>query len=209
MWLHGPALLPKEVDVAGQTAVQFRATDGTMFATDHPLTKAAMLVLGQMRPTAVPFAELVGAAQTFLGSDISEQDVQLLAVNLLRGFSYSFKLVELHVMALPFVATVSERPIASPLARYQVEANLRIVNQRHERVNLDNISRYLLPFLDGTRNHEDLLILLMQLVDKGMILVNVEAEAEEIGDTAVNERHMAPELQALLTWLAKAALLIG
>ena len=197
--------MAKEVDVGGKTAVQFQATDGAIFATDHPLTKAAMLVLGQVRPTAVPFAELVAAAQTYLGREINEQDVQLLAVNLLRAFSYSFKLMELHMMPLPFVNGVSERPLATPLARYQVQANLRVVNQRHERVNLDKISGYLLPFLDGTRDQEALLDLLMQLVAEGTI--QVKAEMGE--DTAVIRQHMAQELQALLDWLAKAALLIG
>ena len=196
--------LPKEVDVTGLAAVQFQATDGTMFATDHPLTKAALLVLGQRQPTAVAFADLVVAAQAFLGQTMGNEDVQLLAVNLLRAFSYSSKLVELHMMALPFVMAVSERPLASPLARYQAQAKLQLVNQRHERVNLDKLSLYLLPFLDGTRTHEDLLALLMQLVAEGIIQVVGEAR-----DTAVVQQQMAQELQTVLNWLAKAALLIG
>ena len=194
----------KEVDVKGKTAVTFQASDGTAFATDHPLTKAALLYLGQVLPTAVPFNELVAMAQSQLGHQASEGDVQLLAVNLLRGFSYSFKLVELHVMSPSFTTLVSERPLASSLARYQVQANLRVVNQRHERVNLDKISLYLLPFLDGTHSHADLLDLLMQLVAEGTIQVKGAVE-----DTAVVRRHMADELQAILAWLGKAALLIA
>ncbi|MCB8944842.1 MAG: methyltransferase regulatory domain-containing protein [Ardenticatenaceae bacterium] len=199
--------MAQEVDVAGKTAVSFQASDGAMFTTDHPLTKAALLLLGRLQPTAVAFDELVVGAQAFLGQAIGEQDVQVLAVNLLRGFSYSFKLVELHKMVLPFVEGVSERPLASPLSRYQVQNNLRVVNQRHERVNLDKISLYLLPFLDGTRTPDDLLALLLNLVAEGTIQVKVD-EAAGV-DTAVIQHQMAQELQSLLNWLSKAALLVG
>ena len=197
----------KEVgDVWEKTAVSFQASDGARFATDHPLTKAALLYLGDILPTAVSFDELVTGAKALLGIEITERDVQLLAINLLRGFSYSSKLVELHMMPLPFTTNVGERPMATPLTRYQAKATLSVVNQRHERVNLDEITLYLLPFLDGTRNHDELLDLLMQLVTQGIIQLK---EREEGEDTAVLRQRMAQELQAILTWLSKAALLIA
>jgi methyltransferase-like protein len=101
---------------------------------------------------------------------------------------------------------VSERPIAARLVRYQAQAGLRVVNVRHERVNLDEMSLYLLPYLDGTRSHDDLLDLLMNLVTEGVLRPKTADNSEE---TAVDRAQLAQELQSLLTWLAQAALLIG
>jgi hypothetical protein len=57
------------------------------------------------------------------------------------------------------VATaIGERPVASPLARFQLSLGLTMVtNQRHQNIDLpDEMGRALVSLLDGTRDREGL-----------------------------------------------------
>ena len=47
--------------------------------------------------------------------------------------------------------------MVSPLAAYQARHGLPIVNQRHEVINFDPISKELLKVMDGHKNHKAIL----------------------------------------------------
>ena len=72
--------------------------------------------------------------------------------NLLRAYGYSSRLVELHVSQPLVASSVSERPLASPVARLQAQESNLVPNLWHERVELDALQRRLLYYLDGTRD---------------------------------------------------------
>jgi ABC-type cobalamin transport system ATPase subunit len=64
------------------------------------------------------------------------------------------------------VATaVGERPVASPLARFQLSLGLTMVtNQRHQSIDLpDPAARALVMLLDGTRDREALAAAMAQV----------------------------------------------
>ena len=64
--------------------------------------------------------------------------------------------VNLHVHDFPCQETVTERPRASRLARYQAAFGNSVSSACHLPVELDAIAQHLLRLLDGTRTHEEI-----------------------------------------------------
>ena len=69
--------------------------------------------------------------------------------------------VDLYTHAPPLAAAVSERPVASPIVRWQAVRQPNLTNLRHEPLRLDDPHALaMLALLDGTRTHHDLAIAL-------------------------------------------------
>lgn len=204
----------KEGMAVRDTAVaQFQSPDGAVLTSDHPVTKAAMLHLAEIAPVAVPFTDLLETARTRVyGADAaqtpSDQDARLLAMNILQAYSYSARLVELHVHRPPFVRHVSLKPAASPLARRQLsQGQAKVTNLRHERVRLDPIGEALLPYLDGTHDQAALLAQLQVHIAAGDLSL---ADGKDLPtDESELQEKLSRELYFSLQWLAWAALLVG
>jgi methyltransferase-like protein/2-polyprenyl-3-methyl-5-hydroxy-6-metoxy-1,4-benzoquinol methylase len=197
-------------DLHSVNVEKFRAADGAILSTDHPVTKVAMLYLAEIWPRAVSFESLLSTARSRLGLEgtAEQDDAQALATNLLTAYSYSKKLIELHVHAPHMALEVSERPVASPLARFQAQSNGQVTNLRHERVRVDEFDRYLLSRLDVNHDRSALVKSLMAgPVTEGFLIV--QQDDEPIEDSAEIEKVLATELEKRLRWLARAALLIG
>ena len=149
-------------DLYLQSMEQFRGTDGALLTIDHPCSKAALACLAEVWPCALVFPELLSRARARLeqnGSRLSAEslDAQVLGANLLRAFSYSINLVDLHSYAPALVYPGGDYPVASRVARNQAVEDYTVTNLYHERVNLDDLEQYLLPRLDGTQNLQSLL----------------------------------------------------
>jgi methyltransferase-like protein len=208
-YVGSPALpVSAEPDANSSAVEQFRAPDQAILSTDHPVTKAAMLYLTLIWPQVVPFHTLLAEASALLNEapqDIAA-DAQILGANLLKAYGYSDNLVELHIYAPHFVVEVSERPVASPVARLNAATRGPVTNARHERVRLNEISLHLLPYLDGSRDRAALLEIVEGLVAQGLIAAEHDggsAEAAEHEDTP------AEMLDSVLQQLANAALMVG
>ena len=206
---------PKQegVNVHDTAVAQFASPDGAVLSSDHPVTKAAMLHLAEIAPIALPFTELLDAARERVYGPAaaqapSDQDARLLAMNILQAYSYSARLVELHVHRPPFVRQISRQPVASPLARRQLRLGQpKVTNLRHERVNLDPIGQALLPHLDGAHDQEALLAQLQAYVAAGELTL-AEGKAQP-ADSAELRQALAREITFSLQWLAWTALLVG
>lgn len=156
---------------------KFRGPIGTTITLDQPFNKAALLYLTELWPQIVPFNKLVTAARSRLNPTAPPvynaanlaNDAKALSATLLRG--YALTLVELYASPPPFVAEISEKPVASTLARLQVKDTNYVTNQRHETITLDEISYYLLPYLDGRHHRTALLEALLELVKAGVLVV--------------------------------------
>lgn len=193
-------------DIQSVSVETFQALDGANFTTDHPLTKAAMLHLIEIWPQAISFAELLSAAQVRLQrGPASPQEVQLLGVNLLKAYSYSENVVEFHVYAPCFVVEISQKPVASPVARYQAGRGDKVTNMRHERVTLDELSAKLLTYLDGSRDQAALLAVI-----QAQDMVEIERQdGQPLDDDGAIDRVLNEFLRQKLEQFAEAALLVG
>ena len=214
-----------DVNIHDTSTAQFQGPDGSVLTSDHPVTKAAMLHLAQIAPTALSFGQLLEVARQSVYEESAAaqengqiiQDAQVLAGNILKAYGYSSRLVELHVFQARFVHEVSEKPVSSLLAQRQVlGGNSKVTNLRHERVNLDATSRFVLPLLDGTQSQVDVVAKLVDLVKQGEVAIEGETLASTLRPSSVEPSsgqavtdQVANEVVLSLRFLARAALLIG
>ena len=129
--------------------VTFEGPTGSTLTTDHPLVRGALDRVGRSWPGAIWVGDLIP-------EDASEADRMAVCGAVLR--CYAANLVQLHATPPPLIASVSERPEASPLARHQARSGQLVTNLRHATVLLeDDLGRRLIVLLDGTRDRVQLL----------------------------------------------------
>ena len=156
-----------EPDLTSTSALQFEHGNSGTMSTNHPLAKAAMTYLGRVWPQVLPFSKLLETARALSRRDVAsgdaplEEDANWLSDMVMKLYAANF--LELHVHTPPFVTEASARPVASALARAQVEHGSTVANLRHASVEVeDEAARQLLLMLDGTRDQELLLLELRQ-----------------------------------------------
>jgi methyltransferase-like protein len=190
----------------------FRAPNGSTVTTSIAVTKTAMLLLPKQWPLGLPFAQLLATARaTLLAEGVVASEVrdpahsaQALGNDMLR--SYAAKVIELH-MWLPRLSLVaSDRPVASPLARFQAEQGPKVINLRQESVMLDGFTHQLLPLLDGTRDRDALVATLAWAGKKGTLKVQQDGKLLSAGP--VLEQILRRALEENLPKLVKAALIV-
>jgi methyltransferase-like protein len=201
-----------QVQMTPGVAVTFRAPQGSTLTTVNPLTKAAMLLLGERWPLGYPYPELAASARVRLqhatgmltdaGTDAREE--AQLANELMK--SYGVGAIELRVSAPDLCLKPSTFPVASPLARWQVEHGRPLVNLRHEPVQLDEASRQVLRLLDGTRDRDALVEAMVGMTKEGKL--HVEHEGRVLTEGKMLEAMLWAGLQESVNGFGRAALLV-
>ncbi len=126
---------------------EFRGPRGAALRTDYAPAKQALRRLSGIWPQALHFRELLAEA----GGDALP-----LAEILLQG--YRCGLLVVYTLPRPFAARASERPTASPLARFEAQEGTLVTTLAHTSVELeDGAERCLLLSMDGTRDRAALL----------------------------------------------------
>jgi methyltransferase-like protein len=193
-----------------ENLIQFKGQDGASFTTDHPLTVAAFKYLERTYPRSLSFRELIEASSSEVslaeGESIAEH-ATLVAANFLRAYSYSESLVEFHIRPTNIIVDVSDMPEASMIARWQLDYMLKVTNMRHERVELDDMSRILLSYLDGKHSREDLITLMTRDYQEGKY--NLEDDQAPAAGTAEAGEMLARDIEKYLQFFARASLLIA
>jgi SAM-dependent methyltransferase len=145
---------------AAQAAAEelFVSPQGAELRVEQRFVRAALRILSERAPCAVPLGELIEQASAMAGSADAAaraEEQRLLLRTLLRGAAA--RLVELEVAPPRLAANVSVRPCASVLARLEAQSGLLVTDLWHRRLKLeDEASRFLLGLLDGTRDHAQL-----------------------------------------------------
>ncbi len=149
------------LDFAPGVKQTFRTETGAWTKSDFSLTKAALAVLRDAWPKAMTLDTLLKAAEQLLQEKLPAFNMdpveckESLGEDILHCFAGN--VAELHTCQVDFVTAVSEKPMASPLAVYQADHDLPIVNQRHESIEVDPLSRELLKAMNGMRDTKALL----------------------------------------------------
>lgn len=183
--------------------VEFTTPGGESLTTRDQVLTDALRRLREACPTPVPFDDLVVAVSAGLAMPM-DQVASRLGLSVLRVY-LSSRILELHVAPPPFVVELSERPVASALARLQAAAGTQVTNLRHESVQLGDIERHVVLQLDGTRSARDVVeamhehAMALGLRREG-VLVDDPAEARALLDTTVPQ---------VLRRLATGALLVS
>ncbi len=199
-----------EVDAesAAKGIDRYVGTDGSKFATNHPLTKAAFQYLIESAPLRTKFDDLVHQAQARLTSvQFTDEDTNILAGNLLRAFSYSKSLIQFDSFTPQMTTTVSDRPLATSLVRHQARHSPEVVNLLHLQTKLNNFTRLVLTNLDGENNRDELLDFLVRLVQEGKITRPNDDKTSKTTDEL--RQSLSGELDAILKHLASLSLLVS
>jgi methyltransferase-like protein/protein-L-isoaspartate O-methyltransferase len=199
-------------NIGGVNVEQFRGGGGATLSTDHPVSKAAMMALASAWPSSLSFEDLLKQAYDYLNTDAETrrarraQDALVLSANLLRSYTYSEHLVELHSYQPRFVTKLSAAPVASPWARLQAEGSESVTNLRHERVEVDALSRFVLRLLDGGHDRASLIQALTRPLLEGQLVFHRNGEPVAAADAAAC---LDTELEETLVHQSRAALLVA
>lgn len=151
---ESPDLLNKKVEI-------FKGQSGVTIEIDHPLTKAALVHLGDIWGRVIPFSELLEEAKTTLLSngfhsadwkkEFATANEIFLQICLSTGF------VELHLFQPESDTSIPERPKLNRLAKLQIENCDYLTTELNLSVHIDNpMSREFLRLADGGRTRDEL-----------------------------------------------------
>lgn len=180
---------------------QFMFDEGVRLSVDLPLGKAALRRLGQAWPASIAFDRLValavadvgGAAGPEQAQEIGKLEDALLAI-------FRAGLLDVRLEPPPLTTAISERPLASPVARWQATTAREVTDLRHRMVALDGvIVRKFVCLLDGTRDEARL------LADLNAFLDEAHGSGAEVGD--LPRRATAEEVSVHLRDVARLGLL--
>ncbi|CAN5161974.1 lysine methyltransferase [soil metagenome] len=140
--------------------VQYRSNSGMQMATNRPILKAVMQVLGAEYPGTVPFDVLRKKSRELIGGETNDpkqvaEDTNVIAVGLLNCYMSS-DLVEFHGTPITFSRKVGDKPEALAWARLQAAKMGVVTNRRHEVIRLNDLDKHLIPAMDGNNSKADI-----------------------------------------------------
>jgi SAM-dependent methyltransferase len=130
----------------------------------EPVREVA-LALGEVDPLPLAFDELIPYAGS---AQLLEEILYSMAT---AGFA------DLHVFDFPCQDSVSERPRAARLVRYQAARSPYVTSACHIAVELNEAERRLVALLDGTRTHGELAAALPVKAGRGWLKARMEQMA--------------------------------
>jgi SAM-dependent methyltransferase len=150
--LHRPDDGPAPLDPG--VALTFMSPDGRGFTTDHPVVKAALLLLRSEWAGTLPVTDLAERAAARVreaGIDVADDHVSSVAKALVLAAARG--LAELWPFPVVCDGGEADRPQTWPIARLQAAAGLSwVTSQRHEPIRIDELDRRILLACDGTRD---------------------------------------------------------
>jgi hypothetical protein len=211
--IPGPAAGPHDLAGLEVAAKQAMGTAPVRFRNERGL-RAVLDYLASIWPAQVPWESLTGRVPAGVdpassGGPRGDDD---LAWDLIC--CYRLKLVELRTPEPRFVARVTDRPVASRLARYQAEVGPSVANLRHEIGQLNEFSRFVLRQLDGTRDRAGILDELTRARDEGRLVLPPDSTPgpgvdAPIARQAAGEEVLGTMMDRCLEKFARFALLMG
>lgn len=188
-----------DTDPASDETVKFSGSEDSGFEINHPLTKAALISLGNIWVRSLTFDELLHECCLALDKsrdDLPQEEIARLSSYLLQLFQAGF--VKFHSVRPQFSTVANEIPKVSDFARWQIQRGSESVTT------LTGLSlkpeydavRVLISLLDGTRDRQALAKAMLEKLDV--------PESEKAG-----AKQQMPELiESNLVKLAQSGLLI-
>ena len=196
----GTRAKPAEDTPADTLPTTFVTQKGRTLAADNAATAAALYALYHAYPQALNWVELCAAVAQVLGFPTLPEDARTSLHNdLFRLAMTSSDLISLHTWRPPHPTDIPAQPYAVPVARLLAEDGDRLVDAWHQMVDGETLVSLLLPAVDGTRTHADLLEIMRGWIDDGIIQLPADADVDAI---------LQRQLQRILTWYLHNALLI-
>lgn len=190
-------------DVRSGAGVTFRGEKDRTFTVSHSPTKSLLVALSEAWPRPLAFADLLARAGDLLGTGIEEN----LAADILFSL-YAGGFLDLHLLPPHCTEKVSDRPMASPLARREATLGPYVTNQRRRALKLDDdLARTVLLHLDGSRDRVALREVLSKEVQEGRL--GIAKDGEPVTDPVQLARMLDALLDQTLQKMAGLALLVA
>jgi len=196
-------------DFYNSLAVTFKTVVGKQITISDPVHKLALMILSNHWPQAISFDVLLADIRDTLQRN-NKNIIESLELSDCLMYSYIRGDAYLHQRALLLTNNVSDRPVASPLARYIAAhqnqfkrmreyegATASVSNLQCYSIRMEKLSALLLGYLDGNHDHAALTDIMEKLLiqENSLELVNSEIAYQK--------------LMHLLKVFAKQALLIA
>lgn len=171
----------KGQDLTPHTEIAFKCPNGRGIKSGHPALKALMFTLNDAWPTSLNLAEIQRRIEKRLSESVVVGDIeqyslpQLCSTQLLQMLVRGD--VEMRYLPDRFAESVSDLPKTSSYARLQAETGPLVTTLRHGTMQLDPLSRVLLPLFDGSRTKAQLVESLSEMARNGKITINVQGNA--------------------------------
>ena len=140
-------------DLTDGIEATYLAPDGASVRLDDSAAKASLEILAEHWPASVEIELLLRDARKRASrpgrpTPLERREfAEFLATHHALGFT------DLHTWEPPMAAAVGDRPVASALARIEIERGARVTSLRHRQVEIDEpIAAAVLARLDGTRD---------------------------------------------------------
>jgi SAM-dependent methyltransferase len=191
----------------------FGSSHGGKVVTAHPLSRALFWHLRQAAPERFSFSRLVEAVEARAREQYGfvpapGQDVSVDIAEFVLS-TYSAGLLDLHLSVPPFAVRLSEKPLASPLARWQARRGEVVATLHHRTLKLGNaIQRGIIALCDGSRDRAALRADLVQVFESGA-LDWLDGDGKPIRDLAIIGKAIDGELDNLLQIAAQSAVFMG
>jgi methyltransferase-like protein len=189
----------------------FLSGSGAELTTANPLARALLWYLIESQPQRIPFEKLVSEVECRARQGLGfvpkpDQDLASELADFV-WVTYSAGLLDLHVHVLPFATQVSEKPVASPLARLEARDSDVVTTLHHRSLRLgDAVQRGLVMLMDGTRDHDALRKDLLKLFESGALTL-LDGD-KPVSDMRTVEKRIAAETEDALGGLARKAVLM-
>ena len=159
--------------------------------TSNPFLKAAFMELHKVWPAWLSFDQVFERSLASLNKNMSREDSSehsAMQTNLLRNLfeCYANNLIEVHSYPAPFSVTIEDKPTINKLARVQAARGRNLTNLRHETTACDEISLRLVPYLDGTNKHDDLIPIVEEIISQNPKFKNTD-NSEEVLKQVLNK----------------------
>ncbi len=186
-------------------ALSFIINDNTLTLEDC-ISKTALVYLSEQKGMPVPYEKVVTETANRTGEDEETVDFRLYSeLNLLRLVFAD--IVQIGISPGEYVNYVSDRPIATKLARYLAAENESTTNQRHYVVPLDLAERIMIQYLDGDMTINEIITAMMTHIESGELSLELD------GAMILDEEQALSEMKKLcnekIGKFAENALLVG
>ena len=146
-----PATTP--ADLTDGIAATFVAPDGATLRLDDSAAKAALEILGECWPASVEIDSLMRDARRRAQRPGGPTPLERRELARFLAGNHAMGFVDLHTWEPPIATSVTDRPVASALARIDIERDTRVTSLRHRQVDIDDpVAAAVLARLDGTRD---------------------------------------------------------
>jgi methyltransferase-like protein/2-polyprenyl-3-methyl-5-hydroxy-6-metoxy-1,4-benzoquinol methylase len=189
----------------------FTSGSGAELSTANPLARALLWYLIESQPQRIPFEKLVTEVECRARQGLGfvprpDQDFASELADFVWQ-TYSVGLLDLHVHVPPFATKVSERPVASPLARLEARDGDVVTTLHHRSLRLgDALQIGLVMLMDGTRDHDALRKDLLKLFESGALTL-LDGD-KPVRDMQMVEKRITAEAEDVLGSLARLAVLM-